>query len=383
MLAFRRSRISSNSLDIASEHRLDLAIHYDACILRRLRNKLGLVVEFNEVTPTLENYWRSIILFGRNVASYKFALAKSLLEIGGRDNGLVRLDELAVPFSRNLIEHLRHSDKQIITRSSKFLDACRAHDSGQISESELIDTTVKLGFNNVIDAFHNVNNEDIPQRFFEDERRESGGIRLTDNFYRLVDSHPAVDLPQEVEARWRLVETAWALNLSRNLVAVNYDENENGILYVSSSMRRTNVTSCRDALNGYQKGKCFYCFDDISIVSGNKRLAEVDHFFPHVLKRHGVASPIDGVWNLVLACADCNAGVGGKSAKVPAIPLLQRLSKRNEYLIGSHHPLRQTLILQTGKAPRQRNAFLNQSYSDAKRLLIHDWCPVAKADATF
>ena len=34
--------------------------------------------EFCEATPTLDNYWRSIVLFGRNVASYKFALAKSL-----------------------------------------------------------------------------------------------------------------------------------------------------------------------------------------------------------------------------------------------------------------------------------------------------------------
>lgn len=31
--------------------------------------------------PNLEDYWRGIILFGRNVASYKFALAKSLLDI--------------------------------------------------------------------------------------------------------------------------------------------------------------------------------------------------------------------------------------------------------------------------------------------------------------
>jgi len=28
-----------------------------------------------------EAYWRSIVLFGGNVASYKFALAKSLLEL--------------------------------------------------------------------------------------------------------------------------------------------------------------------------------------------------------------------------------------------------------------------------------------------------------------
>ena len=36
---------------------------------------------FQEAQPSLESYWRSVILFGRNVASYKFALAKSLLEI--------------------------------------------------------------------------------------------------------------------------------------------------------------------------------------------------------------------------------------------------------------------------------------------------------------
>ena len=33
------------------------------------------VEEFKEQFPSLDSYWRSIILFGRNVASYKFALA--------------------------------------------------------------------------------------------------------------------------------------------------------------------------------------------------------------------------------------------------------------------------------------------------------------------
>ena len=36
---------------------------------------------FYEIEPTLENYWRAIILFGKNVASYKFALAKSLYDL--------------------------------------------------------------------------------------------------------------------------------------------------------------------------------------------------------------------------------------------------------------------------------------------------------------
>ena len=39
------------------------------------------IAKFQEEHPSLDSYWRSIILFGNNVASYKFALAKSLLEI--------------------------------------------------------------------------------------------------------------------------------------------------------------------------------------------------------------------------------------------------------------------------------------------------------------
>jgi hypothetical protein len=31
---------------------------------------------FTETTPSLEDFWRSIILLGRNVASYKFAPAR-------------------------------------------------------------------------------------------------------------------------------------------------------------------------------------------------------------------------------------------------------------------------------------------------------------------
>jgi len=31
---------------------------------------------FQEAHPSLDSYWRSVILLGRNVASYKFALAR-------------------------------------------------------------------------------------------------------------------------------------------------------------------------------------------------------------------------------------------------------------------------------------------------------------------
>ena len=44
----------------------------------------------------------------------------------------------------------------------------------------------------------------------------------------------------------------------------------------------------------------------------------------------------------MLACSECN-GAAEKGAKVPSLPLLERLNKRNEYLISSNHPLKETI----------------------------------------
>ncbi len=63
---------------------------------------------FYEIEPTTENYWRAIVLFGRNTASYKFALAKSLYDLYENSNTLISLDELAIPFASHLCDHLKN-----------------------------------------------------------------------------------------------------------------------------------------------------------------------------------------------------------------------------------------------------------------------------------
>jgi hypothetical protein len=40
----------------------------------------------------------------------------------------------------------------------------------KLSEDQLKEKTIQLGFNNVIDAFHNVRKSEVP-RFFEDQRQ--------------------------------------------------------------------------------------------------------------------------------------------------------------------------------------------------------------------
>lgn len=74
------------------------------------------------------------------------------------------------PFARNLCQHLAQVDKQSTSRSSRFLDKCRAFNRHEILEEELQDTTAKLGFVNVLNAFHIVGKEAVPHRFFMDER---------------------------------------------------------------------------------------------------------------------------------------------------------------------------------------------------------------------
>lgn len=104
-------------------------------------------------------------------------------------------------------------------------------------------------------------------------------------------------------------------------------------------------------------------------------------FSPHLLKPE-VANAgccrsvnIDGVWNLVLSCTECNRGESGKFARVPNVDLLNKLHIRNEYLIGSHHPLKETLIMQTGSSEAERKQFLQKSFNFSEEKLIHTWHP--------
>ena len=105
---------------------------------------------FIEPTPTRESCWRAIVMMGRNLATYKFALAASLIELSSKGSDFIPLEDLAAPFSKNLCEHLRHSDKQITSRRSQFLDNCRKANHREVSSQELFETTARLRFVNVI-----------------------------------------------------------------------------------------------------------------------------------------------------------------------------------------------------------------------------------------
>ncbi|MEO0036826.1 MAG: hypothetical protein RIQ59_37 [Bacteroidota bacterium] len=325
--------------------------------------------------PSIESQWRAIILFGKNSATYKFAFAKSLLELVEKEKTRISLAELAIPFAHNIVTHLKENDKQGSSSSSTFLNACRSHIKGELTEHQLHGITEKFGFVNVVDAFQNVNGSTIPNLFYEkDYKAGKKDIVITDDLLKLKELYQFQNFNQEVEARWKLVETAWNLNINPNLLEVKYDEDKSLFFLENDFMRRIDITSVRDSLNGYQKGKCFYSFKDISVVKGSPDLCDVDHFLPHLNKevhaKHG--ANINGVWNLVLTDSFMNKE---KSAKVPEKRFLDRLYNRNEFYIESKHPLAETIINQTGKTKQERIRFLQKQYQLAYDASIQTWKP--------
>ncbi|MFD2902527.1 hypothetical protein [Sphingobacterium anhuiense] len=333
--------------------------------------------------PSLESQWRALILFGKNSATYKFAFAKAIIELLDQNKTTLTLEDLASPFARNIVAHLKKSDKQGNSSSSKFLNTCRDFIDCKLSEDQLIQETTKLGFVNVVDAFQNVNGGIVTDPFYHKNYVEGKKeIILTDSIFKLKETLQFINLDQEVEARWNLVETAWNLQINPNLLEVKHDALKEELFMESDFMRRINMTTVRDALSGYQKGKCFYSYQDIFLNAGSPQICAVDHFLPHLNKKaHSVEEAnINGVWNLVLADPKVNIA---KSSRVPHRRFLERLYNRNEFYIESKHPLAETIVNQTGKTKERRRLFLQQQYNVALSHSIHEWTPSIEIPGTF
>jgi hypothetical protein len=329
-----------------------------------------------------ELYFRSLILYGQNVATYKFALGKSLLQLAAEGQTTIHLDDLARAFSSNMIEHVATGKSQCTNSVSSYIDACNAYHRGDISYDQLIRETKSRGFRYVLDAFHVLPSGVIAEPFYQiTGKGVNRSLVITDNLLALCEDTQYENLAPEVEARWNLVEDTWTSNRGVQFDYVQYAIDTQTLIVESRTTYRRDLTKARDALSGYQRGRCFYCFRDIYVQDSIS--CEVDHFLPFHL-RYKMPWDLNGVWNLVLSCEACNRGTGtGKFGAIPDKQLLYRLIKRNNYLINSHHPLSNTLIAQTGVNDSERAAFLANVYDFAANLTRDIWRPVQVAQFEF
>ena len=323
-------------------------------------------------TKATGRLWRSILLFGSNTAAYKFALGGALLEVASTGSESITVQDLAVLFAKRICDHLKVEDRQAINPSSSFLAACRQYNAEEIDQDALIGSTISQGFRYVFDAFHQVAGDDVPQRFFTVEG--SGGNRVIHPTEQLlgIDNSAADVLEGEVEARWRLVEVAWSMGVSANLLDVQMDSMSKELIVSRDLMRRKSLGNAKWAFHGYQDGKCFYCHIELDTPDLVTTKTHVDHVIPYSIGKH-MDIDVDHVWNYVNACSGCNLS---KSNRMPEYGVVERVYQRNEYYIHSNHPLKDAIIRATGKNANERANTVRTAFDDAGKLMPTSWSPV-------
>ncbi len=293
---------------------------------------------------------RSILVFGKNSATYKFALSKTLLEMAPVSEASYA--EIGENFLRHLVEHHKicpHQNKRDGTDLSKAMDKYVANN---LSWNEVFGVAEKSIYNNVFDAFHNIGGGSIDKRcslFEHDKLRKK--IVLTDNL-NLLQSNDTVkaDLLSESEARWRVVEEAWRGNLSPLMLL---DEREK-LFFTTVGDHRINLRSAVPTLMPYQFGACFYCGCALkeSVSSHDDEFPDVDHVLPiSLLVKEFPTEALNpnGVWNLVLACRRCNRGTDGKGGSIPHAIYFERLLARNIYFTKEHkHAMKYSVLKSLG-----------------------------------
>jgi 5-methylcytosine-specific restriction endonuclease McrA len=322
-------------------------------------------------TSATGRLWRSILLFGKNTATYKFALGGALIELSQAGSDRITLEQLAVPFSRRICDHLKIEDRQAVSSTSQFIDACRRFNTQDIDLDELVSVTIAKGFNNVLDAFHVVAGQDVPSRFFTVEGLTKNRVVYPSNQLLEIESSTSSVLESEVEARWRLVETAWSISVPTQLLDVQMDGTTEELIVSRDLGRRKSIGAAKWAFSGYQDGKCFYCKRELDTIDLVTRKTYVDHVIPYSLGKF-MTTDVDHVWNLVNACFDCNSS---KLNKMPEYGFVRRLYDRNEFYIHSNHPLKDAIIRATGNTAAERAGRVRRTFEDAGELMPTNWSP--------
>lgn len=155
--------------------------------------------------------------------------------------------------------------------------------------------------------------EDTNHLFYSFSKREEW-IKINPVMYEFICKHKVV-----IE---KLNYYEWARFLER----VNEESVAVKLLRkIDESAKRNDLTFYRKILyQEFESKNCFYCGKPL-----RPDKIEVDHFIPWSFIKD------DKLWNLVLACRDCNQD---KNNKLPAGHYLTYLIERNNHIIIESHP---------------------------------------------
>ncbi|NLI74313.1 MAG: HNH endonuclease [Euryarchaeota archaeon] len=305
-------------------------------------------------SPEPENYWRGVILFGRNSSTYKMALGKLLLGYSYSGLDRISLDDLASDFLSLYIERTENNHPQQGVMGRKTIvehqiDLIRHGDRSFDSAVEVVKAQALS--NMVLVKFNNLFGTKISKPFYSFTPGDSE-ITLNANLLRLSDSKIEKNsLESEILGRWDLLEHAYERT---RIAPLSVDER---MEYLINAEDRKVLTPLIPMIEGYQQGRCFYCGRPLYDI-------HVDHVIPFSAIHH------NDVWNLVLAHAECNEQ---KSDSIPSKLFIDRLILRNEYYISSSHPLKDEIIRKTGNSSSMRKNEIYRQYRDAYQYKGRFW----------
>ncbi len=295
---------------------------------------------------------RAILLFGKNTATYKFALCHSLMNLNG-DNlkTEIKYEDLSEDFVRELHKHHVSCPNQFNRKEpTKLEKAMDSHSRDEINFKRLLEIAQKDIYNNVFRAFQNLGDGTLSKKHMLFENHQSDKkLIITDRLAEILSDSSLVELvKRENQARWRVVEEAWSAGLSTNLV---YDYEKQRFYRSDKKVNRVYLRSAVETLVPYQKGLCFFCSNLMTDIHGKEYelFPDVDHFFPLTLlsKEPILSVNPNGVWNLVIACNQCNRKE--KRANVPAEKFYNKLLLRNErFAIEHSHGLKFSILNSLG-----------------------------------
>lgn len=288
------------------------------------------------------DYWKAIILYGLNQATYKIALGKTLLQLAENGKENVEWNKLSKYFLDNYLERLaskyrpQQSNPNRLTVMERIVTGIN---KGIYSYEEAIELVGKNAFNDVIPRFQTIgtDTEIAANKFYHFDHGKS--LHIHDTVFAL-NQNSRTELDAELQARWSLLEGAFTISQE------NYElTNDLREIYLVNGNGRSNLTSNIPFLTGYQGNVCFYCGEPIS----NENI-HVDHVLPFQVLHH------DEIWNLVLCHDICNLH---KSDALVSRHYIEKLITRNENIMGSNHPWKKKIALQLGANPimRARNTW--------------------------
>jgi len=298
------------------------------------------------------DYWKAIVLYGLNQATYKIALGKTLLEFASNNQNTIEWHELSKVYLDKYIDRLglnplpQQSNPSRLTVMERIVTALQHK---KITYNQAILEVSQNAFNDVVPRFQTIGTKkELVDNLFNhfDHGKK---IDLHDDIFKINESFNA-ELLEELDARWGLLEGAFSM------VQSDYDLiNDIRDIYIQDSYSRTTLTTNIPFLQGYQGNTCFYCGEPI----GNLGI-HVDHVLPRQVINH------DEIWNLVLSHDICNLH---KNDSLVGIHYLEKLMARNENIMGSNHPWKKKIADKLGSTPNKRNSTTMYHYNNAKTIL--------------